>query len=122
MRLECGDRPESKRGQTVSAWPQAFRGRRVLHAMGCVPRLGNVVGRAEIRFALGTPGNVRLAIYDVTGRLVRRLVDGPREAGRYAEPWDRTDDRGSVVSAGVYLARFEATGTSNTQKVVVAGK
>ncbi|MGH7731658.1 MAG: S8 family serine peptidase, partial [Candidatus Eiseniibacteriota bacterium] len=42
---------------------------------------------ATLEFVIGAPGRVRLALYDVRGRRVRTLVDGPRTAGVHREAW-----------------------------------
>jgi len=62
-----------------------------------------------IRYELQTPENVRLAIYDVGGRLVRVLVDNePQGAGEFAVNWDGRDGTGRGVASGVYFYRIEA--------------
>jgi hypothetical protein len=64
----------------------------------------------QIHFSLPQTGSARLDIFDVTGRLVRRLVDGTLPAGDHAVEWDgRTDAMGAMPS-GVYLYRLEAGG------------
>jgi hypothetical protein len=47
-----------------------------------------------------------LVVYDVTGRVVRRLVDGPLPAGTYNRAWDGRDTAGHRVAAGAYLLSF----------------
>jgi hypothetical protein len=65
-------------------------------------------------------GVVSLAIYDVRGALVRRLVSGTqRAAGTSVESWDLRDDAGTRVSSGVYFARLEAPGSVITRRVTV---
>ena len=46
----------------------------------------------SIRFGLHEPGHVRLTVYDVSGRLIRTLVDNPLEAKSYDITWDGRDD------------------------------
>ena len=53
------------------------------------------------------PQNVRLRIYDVSGRLVRTLVDGTKEPGPYTAVWDGRDDHSRSVASGNYFARME---------------
>jgi hypothetical protein len=50
---------------------------------------------------------VEINIYDVRGRLVRKLVDQEKESGRYQVHWDGRDEHGQQVSSGVYLYRME---------------
>jgi hypothetical protein len=61
-----------------------------------------------------------LWLYDMRGRLVRRLFqgwqDGPQ---RYEVPWDGTDDLGRLVGSGVYLSRLEAGSLVESKKMVL---
>ena len=62
---------------------------------------------------------VTLAVYDLTGRLVRTLVDGPREAGHHAVSWHGKDEFGREVEPGVYFYRLTMGGKTFTRKAVV---
>ena len=55
-----------------------------------------------IEFVLARRARVRLAVDDVAGREVARLVDGWKEAGRHAVPWVAGE-----AANGVYLYRLE---------------
>jgi len=59
-----------------------------------------------IRFSLPRSGDATLNVYDVTGRLVRTLIDGPRQAGIQTEDWNGTDNAGQPVASGVYFYRL----------------
>lgn len=72
-----------------------------------------------IAFNLATGVDVHLAVYDVSGRLVRGLVHGDVAAGRYAILWDGTDDAGRVVGSGVYFYRLEAGELRETRTMVM---
>ena len=67
-----------------------------------------------IPFALTKAGPVTLAIYDVTGREVARLVDAPLEAGYHDATWDA-----SALPSGVYLYRLCAEGFTQTRRMVL---
>ena len=71
-------------------------------------------------FAIDLPqaGRVRLAVYDVAGRLVRTLVDGVLPSGRHVHVWDGLDEQGMPVKGGVYLARLSA-GASRAQRSII---
>ena len=56
-----------------------------------------------IGFALPQASPVKLAIYDLRGRLVARLVNGMREAGTHEVVWDASNQ-----ASGLYFYRFEA--------------
>lgn len=72
-----------------------------------------------IRFGLAAQGRVTISIFDVSGRLVRTLVDGPRSAGLYKETWDGRGAGGSAVASGVYFYRLRAGTFSETKKMVL---
>ena len=92
-----------------------------------------------IWFDIATAGAVRLEIFDLRGRLVRRLVPssdvpGTLDVGRYGRPagnaagtcdtrlaWDGKDDGGASVRPGVYLYRLTAPGYRNTKRIVFLG-
>ena len=59
-----------------------------------------------IRYDLPQPGNVRVAIYSVTGQLVRTLVDGYLPSGLHTVEWDGTDSDRRLVGSGTYLYRM----------------
>lgn len=63
---------------------------------------------ATIGFSLPDAGYVRLAVYDVSGRLVRTLVEGHVKAGVHEVAWDGVDSAGRKVATGVYVYRLAA--------------
>ncbi|WP_420454550.1 FG-GAP repeat protein [Rubrivirga sp.] len=67
-----------------------------------------------VRFALAAAGRVRLVAYDVLGREVARLVDGPLGAGPHEV---RFEGRG--LPAGPYLLRLDAGGLSQAWTVTL---
>jgi len=73
----------------------------------------------SIRFELPQPGPATLRIYDLSGRLVRTLVDGRLPAAVYVQTWDGTDDRGLPVASGVYHMRLTAPGSVATRKMML---
>ena len=74
-------------------------------------------GHAEFNMVVAEPGHLRLSIFDVTGRLVRRLWDAPLTAGRHTIAWDGRDNGGRLLT-GVYFARAEAHGHSASARVL----
>jgi alpha-amylase len=59
---------------------------------------------------MGTP--VHLAIYDILGRDVAVLVDGPMPAGAHSVTFDASN-----LASGIYLVRLEAGGMVRTRSV-----
>ncbi len=60
--------------------------------------------------ALSVAAPVNAAIFDVTGRRVRRLMEEMLPAGTRSLVWNGRDDAGRTVSPGVYLLRVNAGG------------
>jgi subtilisin family serine protease len=72
-----------------------------------------------ISFSMGAPGWVELAIYNLRGERVRVLMNEARGEGFHESMWNGRDEAGRTVSSGVYLARVESLGASETQKLVL---
>jgi len=72
-----------------------------------------------IRYSLAAAGRVQVRLHDLAGRAVRTLFDASQPAGRYLLRWDGRDDAGRQLAAGVYLCRFAAGDTRQTQKLVL---
>jgi hypothetical protein len=66
-----------------------------------------------IRYQLGEPQKVSVAIYNVLGQRVRVLWDGNQDAGDHFLEWDGRNSAGQTVSSGVYFYRL----TTNTQEI-----
>jgi hypothetical protein len=82
---------------------------------------------------------VRLEIFDLRGRLVKRLapsaaVPAQLPPGRYGRPagnapgtcdphfaWDGRDEENNYVRAGVYVYRLTAPGFHDTRRIVFLG-
>jgi len=73
------------------------------------------------KVSYGSPAEsrVRLAVYNVAGRLVRTLVDGEVDPGYHSVVWDGRDSNGVEVGSGVYFCRMEAKGFDDTTKMVL---
>lgn len=70
------------------------------------------IGYQVLSAASGRPSEVALKVYDLAGRLVRTLVNEPRQGGSYSVSWDGRDSSGREVAAGVYFCRLSATHTA----------
>ena len=66
--------------------------------------------RTTLKFELPFSGRVRLAVFDLGGRLVQLLVDEDMAQGAHEVVWSGTDALGRNVGSGTYLARLEFDG------------
>jgi hypothetical protein len=85
------------------AWPNPFRA-----------GSGMEIALASPRREMG-----EVSVYNVRGRLVRRLYTGEIAHGWQRYLWDGRDGRGQTVSAGVYLVRATVGGVKQSRKVTV---
>ncbi len=72
-----------------------------------------------VHYQLPKPVHTTLRIHDVSGRLVRTLIDEEKEPGIYSVTWDRRDETGRLASAGVYFYRLTAGDAAATRKMVL---
>lgn len=90
----------------------------VAYASRCHPNPFNAT--TEIEFSLAESARVTLKIYDISGRLVRVLVDRELSRGRHAGVrWDGRDDRGAAVASGVYFYQLVSPAWVDTKKIVL---
>jgi len=73
----------------------------------------------NVMFELARSGQARVDVYDVSGRLVRTLVDGFVGAGEQSIVWDGRDRHGSTTASGLYFVRMRAAGVDETAKAVL---
>jgi len=73
-----------------------------------------------IRYALPQAAKVSLAVYGISGRLVRVLERSrSRAAGEHVVVWDGRDDSGARVASGAYFYRLEADGQAAALKMIL---
>jgi hypothetical protein len=71
------------------------------------------------RYAVPRSGSVRLAIYDIRGRLVDVLVNRHRDAGEYEEVWAGRDADDRPVTSGVYFVGLSMGDQTSSRKIVL---
>lgn len=73
-----------------------------------------------IRFYLFEPATVTLRIYDAAGRLVRSLIGNERYGeGIWEMDWDGCNAEGALVPSGIYFYVLDASGKTESRKLVV---
>ena len=73
----------------------------------------------QVAFELAAPGHVRVAVYNVRGRLVKTLTEGNLLAGSHTLTWNGADDNGAPVASGVYFARIEGSAGTQAAKLLL---
>jgi hypothetical protein len=73
-----------------------------------------------IRFEIPVGGGAaEVAVYDLSGRLVRTLHSGFATGGSHTVVWGGDNAQGGQVASGTYFVRLHASGRDQTQKVTV---
>ena len=72
-----------------------------------------------INYELAEKASVDITIYDIKGRIVKTLVNGPHVAGFHSILWNSTNYRNKPVSAGVYLYKIQAGAFVQIKKMVL---
>jgi hypothetical protein len=62
-------------------------------------------------------GHVEMIIYNINGQKVRTLVNETKDAGYYSVVWDGRNDRGELVSSGIYLYRIVSGNFSKIERM-----
>jgi endoglucanase len=70
-----------------------------------------------IEYLVPFGSNVRIGIYNITGQLVRMLINDFQDAGAYRIVWNAQTDSGRYVPSGIYFCRL-TTGTVSTVKKI----
>ncbi|HKQ20376.1 MAG TPA: FlgD immunoglobulin-like domain containing protein, partial [Candidatus Eisenbacteria bacterium] len=100
---EASLRPE----RSLAAWPLPYRGGPLTISFATGGGLGGGLGAAEV------------SIFDVSGRLVRRIAKGEYTPGYQVAQWDGRDGRGRSVASGIYFLRSMSGGEKRTLRLSV---
>jgi len=72
----------------------------------------------RISYDLPARSPVTLRVYDVDGRLVRKMVDAVQGPGAFSADWNGQNDQGHPLASGVYFYRLDAGPRVETRKMV----
>ncbi len=72
-----------------------------------------------VMFDLAEANPVTLAVYNVKGQLVRRLLQAPLGAGTHRIVWDGTDESQRPVASGIYFFRIESPALTASRKALL---
>lgn len=74
--------------------------------------------KTRIIFSLKNQTNVKLFIYDLTGRVVKNLINGNMKPGVYSIDWRGDDNQSKKLGKGIYFLKFEAEGYQKIKKLL----
>jgi hypothetical protein len=89
-----------------------------------IPSSNPTAGNIEIRYGIVVKrdfisSKVALKIFDVSGTLIRKLVDEEKKPGKYSIRWDGKNENGDEVRSGIYFCYIDVGGLSKTRKIIM---
>ncbi|MBN2620792.1 T9SS type A sorting domain-containing protein, partial [candidate division WOR-3 bacterium] len=75
--------------------------------------------KLALSYSIHASMDVRLSVYDATGRQIATLVEQILPAGVHTATWHVSDNQGRSVPAGIYFMKLEAGTKYDIQKIVV---
>lgn len=80
------------------------------------PLTGETFG---VKYLVGSAADIKVIIYDIKGAPVKVLVNAGQSEGVYEVYWNGTDDKGSFVGDGTYIAYIKTGLAEKKVKVAV---
>jgi glucuronoarabinoxylan endo-1,4-beta-xylanase len=71
-----------------------------------------------IPYVIEKESNIRVTIFDILGRAVRKFDVGKQNVGTHNVLWDGVNDFGTRVANGIYFYRLDAHGQSKAGKMI----
>ena len=78
-----------------------------------------IAAQTRFSYELAEPGWVKLAVYDVQGRLMRTLVDGRQTATRHEIVWNGEGEGGRRLPGDIYFVRLLTERGSQTRRILL---
>jgi hypothetical protein len=73
-----------------------------------------------ITYEMAKGGRVRIALFDISGRLIRTLVNADQPAGIHRVRWEGALDSGARAASGAYFYRITfPSGAASTKKMIL---
>jgi hypothetical protein len=72
----------------------------------------------RITYDVEQASNINMSVFDIQGRLLHRLVNGPMQQGTYSILWNGEKALSSPVTGSIYIIRLEKQRESIDRKVV----
>lgn len=72
-----------------------------------------------IKFEMQQKQHVKLEIFDITGKLIRKLIDNEMNAGLHELSWNGKDADGNQVNSGMYFYSLKSGSKISTKKMTL---
>ncbi len=74
-----------------------------------------------VSYKLTTQSDIQVTIFDILGRVVRRITAGAQSVGTHSVLWDGSNNFGQRVASGIYFYTLQAGGQSRTKRMILSG-
>ncbi|MCK4305101.1 MAG: T9SS type A sorting domain-containing protein [Candidatus Eisenbacteria sp.] len=98
---------------------EGFAGGLVKNVILCQNYPNPLNPNTSIVFTLPSKQVVSLAVYDLSGRCIKTLVNGSQDAGIHTIEWSGRDQAGAPVASGVYFYKLRAGDVVQSRKLVI---
>jgi hypothetical protein len=76
--------------------------------------------KTTIEYSLPEPCHVTVKVFDLQGKFLRILDDGPKDTGFYKTVWDGKNERGKIAASGLYFYKIETSaGQTEIKRMVL---
>jgi hypothetical protein len=75
--------------------------------------------QTTVEYTLTVAGRVTIVVYDLSGKVIKQLVNEVAIPGSYSVTWDATNENSEMVKDGFYFFRISQGGQSRTEKMVL---
>ncbi|NOQ22456.1 MAG: T9SS type A sorting domain-containing protein [Candidatus Aegiribacteria sp.] len=75
--------------------------------------------QVTVPFTLAEAGEVRISVYDLSGRQIQTITSEEFAAGAHTVSWEGMDGSGNRVTSGIYFVRVWTDNSTVTRKVVL---
>lgn len=72
-----------------------------------------------IKYSVDTPSEIFIGIYNVSGRLVKKIDNGFKESGHYSYTWNGVSDKNETVSSGIYFVKMKSGNKNASLKMLL---
>lgn len=76
-------------------------------------------GSTTIEYEVNQTGLVTIDVYDISGKLVKRLVSKNKQQGIYQVSWNGTNSNNELVKPGYYFSKINIKGKTQTEKMIL---
>lgn len=76
----------------------------------------------QISLSLSSRSRISVSVYDVSGKFVKNLYSGIKNAGKFSLKWTGKGEEGNLLPAGVYILSIKAGRECITDKIIFTGK